>query len=206
MDWWTKSADAGIIKEKIYLLLQKLFSFNLWHVSPINFRPYALEIINFVNNYISLNKNQNADAIIEVGCGLGELIGNITYRKKIGFDVDKNVLKAGVLLFPKVEFHIGSFQDIKNYNIKCLIMVNFIHEISTENMHAFVQNLIKYNKIELFVIDILCDIEGTEYKYKHDGNKLFGSNYTCIKRSQGFPAASGARRVIEYWEINNLGR
>lgn len=83
VDWWTKSADAGIIKEKIYLLLQKLFSFNLWHVSPINFRPYALEIINFVNNYISLNKNQNADAIIEVGCGLGELIGNITYRLKL---------------------------------------------------------------------------------------------------------------------------
>ena len=68
---------VGIIKRIIFKFLQKIFRFNKWHLEPINFRPYAISII----NTLSKNKSSNLP-IVELGCGLGEIIDAIDKKNE----------------------------------------------------------------------------------------------------------------------------
>lgn len=188
------SKKVGKLKRKIFKLLQKLYGFNEWHIEPVNFRPYALSIIN------NLSKNKNNLPIVELGCGLGEIIGAIDKRnEKYGYDISNSVLKVAKILQPKVEFKNGSFQNVEIGKIGCFIMVNFIHCINPKELKENINSILKENDVEMFVIDVIRNSTRSMYKYEHDGNYLFDKKYFLQKRSKGFQAAGGARRYIEYW-------
>jgi len=191
----------GLLKRKIFKILQEIYGFDIWHIEPVNFRPYAISIIN------TLSKKINNDfPIVELGCGLGEIIGAIDIKnKKYGYDLSASVLKASQILHPNIKFTNGSFQDIEIGNIGCFIMVNFIHGIKPDDLKEQVDKLIIKNDIDMFVIDVIRNSTRSTYKYEHQGDYLFGEKYCLYKRSKGFQAAGGARRYIEYWiKVNSL--
>lgn len=199
--WFIESKRAGIIKKLLYSLLQLKFKFSSWHIVPINQRPYALEIYMTLNSDMKRFKLPYAP-IVEVGCGLGDIIGSLKWKcGKIGFDLSSNVLKGAKLLHPNVKFYKGTFENINCQNISCLIMVNFIHVISPDKLKKDIGQVLNKSKVEMFVFDTFRDNKGTEYVYSHDGNYLFDGKYKLIKRSRGFMAAHGAKRYIEYWKM-----
>lgn len=200
--WWVESKEAGRIKKKIYQILQQYYSFGTWHTEPINNRPYALEVVRMLNKLISRNKFNQCMPFVEVGCGLGDIIGSLKWKhEKIGYDISAEALKAGALLYPKVRFHKGTFHDIDCGNINCLIMLNFIHMIPYDNLKKEIDVVLKKNRVKMFVLDTFTENEGTEYVYSHNGEYLFDDRYKLAKRSEGIPCAHGAKRYIEYWLI-----
>ena len=200
-EWLIESRCAGTIKRILYSLLRLLFKFGSWHVVPINQRPYALEIYRTLNNYIEKIKLHYVP-IVEVGCGLGDIIGSLRWKYgKIGYDLSLNVLKGAELLHPDVIFHQGTFENVNCKNIRYLIMVNFIHVIPPDKLKKSIEQILDKNKVEMFVLDTFRNNEGTEYIYSHDGNYLFNGRYKRIKRSKEFIVAHGAKRYIEYWKI-----
>lgn len=200
-DWLVESKCAGTIKKILYRLLRFVYGFSSWHVIPINERPYALEVYRTLNNYIEKSKFSNAP-IVEVGCGLGDIIGNLKWTYgKIGYDRCPKVLKAARLLHPHIIFHEGTFKDVNYCKIRCMLMINFIHAIPPDKLKEDMERILNKSRIELFVLDTFRENTGTEYKYSHDGNYLFGGKYKLIKRSKAFLAAHGAKRYVEYWKI-----
>lgn len=199
--WLVTSKYAGTIKMLLYRLFRFIFKFSSWHIVPINKRPYALEIYRTLDNYIKKYDLPHAP-IIEVGCGLGDIINSLNWEYgKIGFDRCPKVLKAARLVHPKIVFYEGSFSDVNCSEIKCLLMINFIHTIPPYKLKKDIEQILSKSKVKMFVLDTFRNNMGTEYNYSHDGTYLFDGEYKLIKRSNGFMAAHGAKRYIEYWEI-----
>ncbi len=200
--WWIESKKAGIIKKKIYRILQQYYDFGTWHVEPINNRPYGLEIVRMLNKLIDKKRFNQCMPIVEIGCGLGDIIGSLKWKyKKIGYDISTEVLRGGALLHPSVKFRKGTFADIDCGNINCLIMVGFIHMIPCDKLKNEIDNMLKKNRVKMFVLDTFTNNEGTEYVYSHNGKYLFDGRYKLIRKSEGIPCAHGAKRYIEYWHV-----
>lgn len=199
--WLIESKCAGVIKKYVYSFLCLWFKFSSWHVVPMNQRPYALEIYRTLNNYIEKFEFPYSP-MVEVGCGLGDIIGSLRWEYgKIGYDLSLNVLKGARLLHPDVIFHQGTFSNVNCKKIRCLIMVNLIHVIPPDKLKKSIEQILDKSKVEMFVLDTFRDNEGTEYIYSHDGNYLFDGKYKRIKCSNAFLAAHSAKRYIEYWKI-----
>ena len=181
-------------------IISKCLGINEWHQSLYLDRPYGMNVIHHVSRYF---KNQNQVTIVEVGCGIGELIGNVETNSqmcnKVAYDINPRNIGAGKWLYPKVKFHLGSFHDVKEGEIDCLIMVGFIHVIEPETLKSELEVLFAQNDIRMIVLDTFKKNCGTEYKYSHDGQYLFEGKYELTKKSQGFKTGSGARRYVEYW-------
>lgn len=199
--WWISDTVAGNYKRVMYQFLQKIFLFDSWHLEPINFRPYAKEIVLATESYIN---QKNIQCVMEVGCGLGDIIGNIKVSnrkcRKMGIDREKNVLKAAKVLHPSAIFLQGSFDQCISRDETCLIMVNFIHRIPCDELKKEMQRVLLKSNVKLVVLDTFLSNENTVYEYSHCGRELFAGKYKCIRKSRGFAAAQGARRYIEYWE------
>lgn len=191
-----QSAAVGAIKRECYEFLYKIMKFSPWHTTPINEREYAIDLVHDLNN---ICHGSEFRTLVEIGCGIGDIVANVRAKEKIGYDTENAILSAGRLVHPTVTFKRGSFADVVEGEIDCLLMVNFIHDIGLENLRESIHQMLKNNKVKMFVIDSVQGIAGTEYKYSHKGELLFGNEYACIKRSRGYEAASGARRVLEYW-------
>lgn len=79
---------------RIYLTIIRLkFKFDPWHVSGnISCRTYKREVLSLVKSLGFIN------SAVEIGCGLGDLISNIDAPKRVGIDIDKNVINAAAFL------------------------------------------------------------------------------------------------------------
>lgn len=78
--WWIESKRAGLIKKKIYQIVQRYYGFGTWHAIPINEKPYNLETVRMLNKLIDKNKFNKHMPFVEVGCGVGEIIGNLKWK------------------------------------------------------------------------------------------------------------------------------
>lgn len=76
-NFWISNAIVGRMKKVFYRLLGRRYGFREWHISPINERAYAVYIVRTVDRLIREKKIQEG-SIVEIGCGLGEIIGNIS--------------------------------------------------------------------------------------------------------------------------------
>jgi hypothetical protein len=149
--------------------LRMFYSFDRWHVSPIEERPYAKDIIAFCNLF------SQKESFVEIGCGLGDIIRNVNFQKRIGFDIDEKVLKAARFLARNekgIFFHKFSFPESPlTEQMNVLVIVNWIHHIEPSllkrKMHAyFNQNLTNEG------ILIMDTVQDKAYKFNHDINFL----------------------------------
>ena len=60
--------------------LYKIFGFGEWHLIPYEDKEYAQDVVQQLNKYL---EGINEDVyIVEVGCGLGDIIKRIKFDKK----------------------------------------------------------------------------------------------------------------------------
>lgn len=112
-------------------VLWRYFRFDKWHIIPLEKRKYARDIIAFLN----AKPMSNRGVVIEIGCGLGDIIRNLHYKRKIGLDMELNVLRAAtflsrMMLERNVRFEEFKFPEdpLKGWS-DTIIMVNWIHHI-----------------------------------------------------------------------------
>ena len=160
-----------LLKKLSRRILYGIFKFDFWHTSILEDRPYAVDIVEFCN------KRSSRNSILEIGCGLGDIIRKANYGQKWGFDKDYNVIRAARFLsnfnkFKNIEFEVFNFPDTElKITVDVIIMVNwpFLFDSSFLEQHLrkyFMKNLTPGGHI---IIDTLQDIF---YPNNHDINQL----------------------------------
>jgi SAM-dependent methyltransferase len=146
----------------IFKFLEIIYGFDEWHASSCyELRFYKQIVVNVLNKRV-----QKDDIVVEVGCGLGEIISRIKSNYKYGLDIDGNVIKAAAVLDRNINFIHGSLVDF-NQDIDYLIAVNFLHKFNKKELYAFFSDFLAKNKIlcliadqtkyNSFIIDVLSD-------------------------------------------------
>ena len=156
-------------------ILYKIFNFDKWHSQTVVGNHYSSLIIKTVN----LSKANN---VVEIGCGLGDIILNINAKNKLCLDQSQEVLNAASFI-SKLKFAKAFFKkfDFINDNLidkhDVIIMVNWPHIINEKILGEkfsilFNNNL---NKSGFIIIDTVND---ENYRYNHDIN-LLTQNLNC---------------------------
>ena len=162
-----------------HLILFFFFKFDSWHVSPIQSRPYCLDVVDYINS-----KVEKEDIVVEVGCGLGETISSIDCIKKYGYDNSAEVIKAAKLIdlnkYPTI-FKIGSFEIPTGLEIKYLITLNFLHDFSSEQVIEWFKLITKNNNVLNIIVD---ELEYDQYLMLHKYDSLLPIGYKEIHKIQ----------------------
>lgn len=176
--------------------LQKVIGFDKWHLSSLNERPYAISTINRINELIQHGMISEG-MILEVGCGLGDIISSIQWSDKMGFDIDRRAILAARILHPRTAFRVGTFDEIRNKKISALIALNFMHQINGETCCQYFGQLLQHNKVERIVID---SVQSPPYRYAHDYEAFFRKwGFALEYKSKGYVARKYTRRKILFF-------
>lgn len=188
------------LKKIYYGIFQKIFGFNAWHKIPIEARPYALYLVKKVNQLIS--EGNLKEEIVEVGCGMGDIISAINYpkKRKIGYDLDANIIRAARIVHWRENFCVGSFDAIKGHNISLLIAVNFLHSLNEKQVQQMFSCAIRENNISRIIVD---EVESPPYEFSHSFQEIFcGAGFQLKWRSRSFAAMDWSRRRLLLFEKN----
>ena len=173
--------------------LRLVYRFDKWHISSIDQRMYAQDIIMYCNKIFT------KESFVEIGCGLGDILFNVKFNSRKGLDSDKRVLKAASCLArlrrQNVEFEVFNFPTsplMGNYDV--ITMVNWIHHIEPTVLK---DKISEYFNSHLTVSgQILIDtVQDKEYKYNHDINFLIKDLNCSLYRLGEYP------RQREVWAI-----
>lgn len=180
-----------------YYILQKLFKFHKWHMTPVEERPYGMVVIKWCNRILMKDQNLKRKTIVEIGCGLGDILAKIDAPRenKTGYDIDEKAIRAAKIAHPGIRFQVGRFApDIRGKYISILICVNFLYSLDTENVRKEFQRLVLNNDIQYILTETMCPVT-PNYPYSHDMDEILGSDYTQIKQ-RSFEAAERSRRYM----------
>ena len=165
------------------------FRFDKWHTSPFENRQYACDILSEIEGRI------NMGAILELGCGLGDIIGKTNYKEKYFYDISSSVLKAAQFLqifsFKKSKniFKVFNFLEDtldKQIHLDAIIFVNWIHDYEPETLKKKLSDMIKTNLRPegLVVFDVIE--KNPNYKFNHSFENLIDTDQFNIKVSEGY--------------------
>ena len=177
-----KNGLLGLFQRLILSLVQKIFMYEPWHNAPYSTRPYAVAVVNY------LNCKKVKDEILEIGCGTGDILRRVEYKKKLAYDFDANALR-GLKFFEKIKNVGGTIKTCK-FDIKyeelagkfdAILMINWIHNIEPTLLEKKISDFFLKNLKDNG--EIIIDTVGQEsYKYNHDINSLTqGLNCKVIK-------------------------
>ena len=93
-------------KKLFRIILMLFFRFDYWHTSPLDNRKYAIDIIS------KLNRRASRESLIEIGCGLGDILTKAHYDRKYFYDISPEVLSAAAFL--------QKFSKISSINMFCI--------------------------------------------------------------------------------------
>jgi SAM-dependent methyltransferase len=153
---------ARISIDRFFLsLLRRVFKFHPWHVeAPLSARPYRRLVATIVNRL-------EPKVVVEAGCGLGAILHLVKAPYRRGYDIDKGAVRAARFLRGrKIVFTSGSLEDVAEDQIDVLILVNWIHELSPENLAALLAPLL--SRVRYLLLDAIDPAGPEGYKFKHD--------------------------------------
>ncbi|GEM_PF-1373614 len=152
-----KDIDSNVynyVFRKLYFkLLRSIYKFNKWHSGAIFedriYRKKILELIESIGSELSV--------VVELGCGLGEVLSRITAKKKYGVDLSLNVIKAARVINSKnITFIHGNFEsifDITESNISLLLLVNIFYAMPSQKIIDDIIAIIKKKNICYIISD-----------------------------------------------------
>src|SRR4051812_1817284 len=111
-------------------VLQRAYGFDRWHIGHAG-EAYARDIVRALNAWPARER----EAVVDIGCGLGDIVRRLAFRERLGLDADEGVLGAARLLArfqrgasPRFgRFHFPQSELSGVYN--AIIMVNWIHQM-----------------------------------------------------------------------------
>lgn len=170
------------LRRSLRRVLARIYGFDTWHVSLLVDRPYARAIIAYLNS----GERVQRGTIVEIGCGLGDILRHVRFRSRLGLDSDPAVLRLARLLARfrarRIEFRRFTFPTSElpgRYDV--IVMVNWIHHIEPNILKA---NLNRYLRNHLsehgqILIDAVHD---PSYRYNHSIHDLtLGLPCTVVK-------------------------
>ena len=175
--------------------LRRVLGFDAWHASaPYSCRPYKRLIVKMADSV-------TPSVVVEVGCGLGDIVSRVKARERFGFDTDTAVVTAARCLHPlSTRWIHGDTASVARvipaqHRIDCLIMVNWIHNLSPEQLAACVLPLLP--RVGFLILDALDADAPASYCFRHDFGFLAGlAERVAMERSPGEPRRFEVYRVV----------
>jgi SAM-dependent methyltransferase len=142
-------------------VLARYYGFHPWHAaSPSSRRPYRYVVAELVNSVAP-------QVVVEVGCGLGEILSRVRAAERYGYDIDAGVIRAARFLHgPGITFVHGDASQVAQKNIDVLILVNWIHELGPSELEGLLQPLL--GRTRLLVLDAIDVDSSAGYAHKHN--------------------------------------
>jgi len=146
--------------------LHRKFKFDPWHCEgTYHCRPYQRMAVEMVNKV-------HPQTVVEVGCGLGEIISRVNATHRIGYDLAHSVIEAArYFRGSKVDFQVGSGRDVREAHIDLLIALNWTHNLSPIEMEEFIKPFL--GRVSYFLLESITPGE-PGYKFHHDFSFLRG--------------------------------
>ncbi len=184
-----KNCILGAVKRERYKRLCQKYHLDSWHISPYELRKYLQATAEYVNA-------KNADVVVDIGCGLGEMLRHISARERIGFDLHEELIKAaGMLSKGDIIYRVGSFDEVNiEKPVDYLITLGFMHGSREETWRSCYHDIAERNDIKHFIIDTLP--EGYNGACYLDFSQILPKAYGLIDKMG--PFLSG--RFIEVYE------
>ena len=152
--------------------VRRLLKFDAWHAAaPYSCRPYKRQVVALANSL-------HPSTVVEIGCGLGDIVRRISARQRLGFDTDAAVIRAARYLHPLGARWIhGDATAVAaclpaGHSIDCLIMVNWIHNLSPEQLAQCVLPLLP--QARHLIVDAIDTDGPASYRFRHDFRFLTG--------------------------------
>jgi len=160
--------SARIATDRLALhALRQIYGFHTWHAeAPLSARPYRRPLADMVNQL-------KPECVVEVGCGLGVTLALIEAPQRWGYDRDAGAIRAARWLRDKaVRFVEGDLTTVAQDPMDVLILVNWIHDYSPEQLDAWLQPLLP--RTRYLVLDAIDPDNPLHYRYAHDFAFLTG--------------------------------
>ena len=185
-----KNVLVGGVKKVRYMQMINTYHFDKWHLSPYEWKEYAQACVQYLND-------QNCKTVVDIGCGLGEILRHIKADKKIGLDLQEEVIMAArELNGEKIDFLEGSFGELTEHPIDYLITLNFMHGGTQEEWAETYHTAAVQNDVAHFVVDTVPEKVFGPATHFLDWGKILPDNYKRAERLG--PFLSG--RYVEVWE------
>jgi hypothetical protein len=163
----------GIIKCAISIMylyfLKKIYKFDSWHYTASYYcKPYKKQVVTILDEYNDLG------SIVEIGCGLGDIVAHTKFDFKYGVDLSVPTVKCAKFLYGgDVNFSVGSFGEAKSLLVDnnilstVIVAINWTHNIEFDILSDAFRNLLKGIDEGYIVVDIIN--KGlVSYKYRHN--------------------------------------
>ncbi len=164
-----------LVKRCYYSLLQKRYGFDKWHsATPYEARSYKKSVVEIASKL-------GASSVVEIGCGLGEILSRINAQHKFGVDRELAVIEAAIYLnSSKCSFYpieLDNFVDeFPHEKFELLIMVNWIHEIPWEKLSRVIANIVTKFDVKYLLIDVVDDTaEGFQHYHQETQVRSLGT-------------------------------
>lgn len=151
-----KNTVVGSVKKMYYARLRKQYQFDSWHESPYELRKYAQATAEYINRH-------NAQTVVDIGCGLGEVIRNVSTPNRIGLDECGICIEVASKLdkSKQIKYIVGSFNELKvDGIIDYVITLGFMHGSNEDTWKPAYHKCASENDIKAFIVDVLPESVG----------------------------------------------
>lgn len=153
-------------------LLQRIYGFDRWHVGHAG-EAYGKDIVRTLNAWPAARRH----AVVEIGCGLGDILRRLRFAERVGLDIDQGALRAARLLsrvgrgaVPRFEpFDFPRTPLVGVYN--AIVMVNWIHQVDQETLARAVHTYAAAHLLPGGAV-VLDTVDDPAYDYNHDVRAL----------------------------------
>lgn len=163
---------AICLVQRIYYKFKfRNFDIDNWHLKGTFYcRKYKILSLKIINDL-------NPQLYIDIGCGLGEILSKVKLSKsnKLGYDPDERINKVNIKInnskfeyFNKEKklFEYAKKIQCKEKNLVVISMLNFVHNLSLEDLQIKIAKYYKEVGAYILLIDNIYK-KGKEYKYSH---------------------------------------
>lgn len=162
-----RKAIICYVKKIVFRFLAYRFGFDGWHASaPFECRPYKQEVVDLANSV-------HPNCVLEIGCGLGEIVSRVDSRFRIGVDADAKVLAAARYLYgASCKFIVGSLGDTQNVEesvgdgADLVVLVNWPHGVEWSELRRQILKLVDLFRVSYLLVDGI-NASASGYKYHH---------------------------------------
>lgn len=153
-------------------VLQRVYGFDRWHVGHAG-EAYAADVVALLNSWPAAQRQ----SVVEIGCGLGDILRRLAFEQRLGLDRDAGVLRAARLLArfgrgPAPRFEPFAFPDGHLTGVyNAIIMVNWIHQIDPDTLRRAVHAYAAHHLARGGAV-VLDTVDDPAYAHNHDVQAL----------------------------------
>ena len=157
-------------------ILHLIYGFDPWHITgTFHGRPYKADVVH-------LCESVPHECVVEIGVGLGDILGRVHAAKRVGIDREAAVLRAAkycvngpvsfaVADFAKPDELIAALKTNAVSSVDVLILVNWIHMIEMDVIAQSLSHVSREIPIKHIVMDTIR--AGTPgYRFTHSQDDL----------------------------------